>query len=220
MNTEQHLVIGGSSGLGLEIIRNLIKRGDLVRSVSRTSPPIKSGRHQWGECDLSSRDSILDAMDGWGQAKFRTITIAAGHQEREHSQWELEQWMYHMNVNCFGSALMFEACERRNLLADDLTVLVIGSQASQGSPWAPAYAMSKAALWAYWNSKYLQRKRRLTVNMLWPGRVNSKGNPKRDLPDGDLNQFREPSEVMPYAMTLLNYRETDAPTLQTLDLGR
>lgn len=221
MNTEQHLVIGASSGLGAEIARNFIRRMDYVRTVSRNEPPFgqDNGMHHWSECDLAKPGDILDAMDGWGQAKFQTVTIAAGHQERKASQWSLDEWQRHMQVNCFGSAMIFEECEKRNLLVDHPTVLVIGSQASQGSPWCPAYAMSKAALWSYWNCKYQQRKRALTVNLLWPGRVNTNGNPKRELPEGDPNPFREPNEVLPYILHLLNYRDTDAPSLQLLDLG-
>lgn len=213
-----HLVIGGSSGLGRAVVEHWLSKGEKVCSLSRTEPKIQSDLHTWVWCNLRDVKGLLEvARRIPHNYKFETVTVAAGVNVRHISQWDYyDQWIAHMESNCFGSSRLFEMLEREDLLVEHPTVVVFGSYLSKGSALYPAYAMAKAALWAYWRSKHLQRKGKLTVNQVWPGRVNTKGNPKRDLPTGDTCQFQEPSEVIPKMKHLFDPLPTN---IHTLDLG-
>jgi len=204
------LLTGGSYGIGAALVKSFRGRGDHVISASRSL--VKIG--DWYKCDFEKpgdpcilarqlhtyalKDSEGNRLDG--------VILNAGVQERTLSQWSIDQIEKHMRVNAFSQIALVEALEQLRVLNSNCRILFMGSQASKGSPWAPAYAMSKAAMQAYLDCKRLQSPN-YTIVTIWAGRVNTPGNPKRELPKNDPNPYREPEEIV--SLILQTFDETN-----------
>lgn len=217
-----HLVIGGSKGIGRRLAEELRERGDTVITLSRTPPPDNGA--SWFPCDLSSKlgmDTVLKAM--WvRKLEFDTVTFCAALQDRKATQWSWCNLARHVDVNFLGPVYLYCGLENFKLLKSRPTVLFFGSKAGEdGSSWAPAYASSKIAMWTWLKSKYLSQSEdiRMCVNQIFPGRVNTPGNPKRVLSKDDPVQFVEPMEIMPEVLKLLLLKAPCDINLTTVDLG-
>ena len=99
--------------------------------------------------------------------------------------------------------------------------MLLGSAAQHGNPRQPAYAMSKAALWAWMRSFTAAQpdQHPVSMNMVWPGRVDTPGNPLRALPEDDPDHFRAPERVAEVVHTDLS-QQPGGPRGTTVDLGR
>jgi len=128
-----------------------------------------------------------------------------------------------MDINCFSQCELYEQLDREKLINEKHTVLVMGSVAICGSSWAPAYAMSKAALETYWECKRDQRQKALrmglNVQIIYPGRVNTPGNPKRELDLTDPNPFKSTQDIIPELLKILNEKPSSTTRFNVHDLG-
>jgi len=213
------LVTGASSGIGEAIARELLNRGDSVVGVSRTRSPVTADKFRWYEYDLSSHQSCIELLEAWKGPnwQFNGMVAAGGMNDRQNSQRESVSMLDHFQVNCLGHVRLFEKA-LPYYFREDTTVLVVSSYlAKAGSAEYPAYSMSKAALELYFRSK--SRLDPITYNVLYPGRVATKGNPRRMLSADDPNTFKEPCEVAPVAVWMLD-QGLRGMTGQTIDLGR
>ena len=57
------VVTGGSSGIGLELVKNLLDTDFFVVSVSRSAPPIESAAHDFFACDLSKSEQVKETAE-------------------------------------------------------------------------------------------------------------------------------------------------------------
>ena len=62
-NEKLAVVTGGSSGIGLELVKNLLAADYFVVSVSRTAPPIESEAHDFFACDLSKSEQVKETAE-------------------------------------------------------------------------------------------------------------------------------------------------------------
>jgi 3-oxoacyl-[acyl-carrier protein] reductase len=215
------VVVGASRGLGLAVASLLHKNGETVVGLSR-NPPVDAFKWHWRKHEVGDvfgepflRDFIKDLSP-----VSKVVFCHALHGDKTGSQWFYDEFQKYMQVNCFGTIATFQSL-RSNFCATGCNVVLLGSAISQGSANQPAYAMSKAALQSWMKSYTLSQKpdSKVCINMLWPGRVNTDSNPKREVPPGDPNLFREPEEVAKYVAEMLNW-PVNGPRGQVIDLGR
>jgi len=232
------LVTGGSYGIGSTIVDILLEDDWKVVSISRSEPPHhKMGVKNfiWVKMDLMETDEIPLILADYRSYLFDLIVLNAAMQERRMTQWDLHQWKLHMELNCFAHAELIQQLERLGCLKQLKNVLLLGSHASTGSSRAPAYAMSKAAIWTFLMSKLsewervkqtpidwtddvaLQQIQAMEfvpcVNQLWPGRVVTPGNPADD------PAKRTPADLTDTLRFLLTVVPPNGITKQTIDLG-
>ncbi len=58
------VITGGSSGLGLSLVKKLLEKGCIVHNLSRTTPPIQDAHLTHHTCDIKSYESIKKATEG------------------------------------------------------------------------------------------------------------------------------------------------------------
>lgn len=224
MTGNRILVTGTSYGLGATLSELIRKRGDEVYSLSRTPPPDGSDE-QWVAADLSDLAEIERAADALAASlagdRFDGVVVNAALADKSQSQWTVDQVERHFRTNALGPFALWQALEQRDLIGAPCNVVLMGSFLQQGNVRQPAYAMSKAALWSWMRSYTMAQsvEAPVSMNMIWPGRVLTPANPRRDLPAGDPNLFYEPERVAEIVLTYL-YQAPNGPRGTVVDLGR
>ncbi len=202
------LVTGASYGMGHAVATRLLERENLVISLSRTNPMFDAGAtHRWYPFNLGKAGvkNLHVARMQKDVVAFSGICINVAVQEREKSQWSRQQIEKHLNVNCLGHAQLFMQMYEHGLVGPRCSIVVLDSfLGDSGSDWAVAYAMSKAALKAFFKSVYKRysEKLDLSVYFVQPGRVETPGNPVRELADGEPG-FQKPEGVAEVITDLL-----------------
>lgn len=216
------LITGTSYGLGAAVSAMVRARGDRVLSTSRTAP---DAEESWVRADLGDLGDVAGAVDAFEEAlggdRLDGVVFNAALADKSSSQWTVEQIDRHFRVNALGPVAMWQTLEERQLVGAPCNVVILGSFLQNGNVRQPAYAMSKAALWAWMRSYTMAQPTRhpVSMNMVWPGRVLTPANPMRELPEGDPNLFYEPERVAEVIGRFL-YQEPDGPRGTVLDLGR
>lgn len=224
MTGSRILVTGTSYGLGATLSQLIRKRGDAVLSLSRTPPPPES-EEQWIPLDLSDLSAIEGAVEAMVEAlggdRFDGVIFNAALADKTRSQWSTEQVERHFRTNALGPFALWQQLEQRDLLGSPCNVVLMGSFLQQGNVRQPAYAMSKAALWSWMRSYTMSQpgEAPVSMNMIWPGRVLTPANPRRELPAGDPNLFYEPERVADVVLSYL-YQAPHGPRGTVVDLGR
>jgi len=217
------LITGTSYGLGAAVSEMVRKRGDDVYSLSRTEPPVAT--ESWIGADLGEAESIRVAVAQFaarlGGERFDGAVFNAALADKSRSQWPADQVERHFRVNALGPVILWNELEALDLIGDPCNVVLMGSFLQNGNVRQPAYAMSKAALWA-WMRSYTMAQPTIapvSMNMVWPGRVLTPANPMRELPEGDPNLFYTPERVTGVIAGFL-YQDPNGPRGTVVDLGR
>lgn len=217
------LVTGTSSGLGVAISSAIRDRGGIVCSISRTRPDTDD--EVWVHADLGDTDSIRTAVDllceRIGVDRLDGVVLNAALADKSRPQWSAEQVERHFRVNALGSVALWNDLHEADVLASPCNVVILGSFLQNGNARQPAYSMSKAALWAWMRSYTMSQPSRapISMNMVWPGRVDTPANPVRDLPVGDPNHFYRPERVAEVVVRFLQERP-GGPRGTVTDMGR
>lgn len=164
------VVTGASSGIGEAIARRLLATGWHVTGLSRRSPAIEDHRFAHRAADLSSRDSVLAAVEG---LSARAFVHAAGL----------------MSTNLLGAldpetgAAMWQVhVQAASLLADRLLaemprggrIVLVGSRTATGAAGRSQYAATKSALTGLsrsWAAELAPRG--ITVNLVSPAATDT-----------------------------------------------
>lgn len=217
------LITGTSYGLGAAVSAMVRERGDQVFSLSRTPPPVDD--EIWVEADIGDGVAIERAVDAFaarlGGERFDGVVFNAALADKSRSQWPAEQVERHFRINALGPVTLWNLLDGHDLVGDPCNVVLMGSFLQNGNTRQPAYAMSKAALWAWMRSYTMAQPTNapVSMNMIWPGRVLTPANPARELPDGDPNLFYAPGRVAKVIAGFL-YQEAAGPRGTVVDLGR
>lgn len=140
------LVVGGSSGIGLSIVLNLLGKGEYVGVVDKNPFPAEYScdRVTYIPCDLSKGDySCLDGLED-----IDALFITAGFGHLKFFQELSEEYIQgSFSVNAVAPIQIIRHYYDRLLAAEDFTCAVMVSIAGRlSSPLFSVYSATKAAL--------------------------------------------------------------------------
>lgn len=140
------LVVGGSSGIGLSIVLNLLGKGEYVGVVDKNPFPAEYSceRVTYVPCDLSKGDySCLDGLED-----IDALFITAGFGHLKFFQELSEEYIQgSFSVNAVAPIQIIRHYYDRLLAAEDFTCAVMVSIAGRlSSPLFSVYSATKAAL--------------------------------------------------------------------------
>jgi 2-dehydro-3-deoxy-D-gluconate 5-dehydrogenase len=155
------LVTGGSSGLGLQIVRALVRAGAKVASLARTHEPTlceevsklasPDNRPMFVNSDVTRQSDIQKAFDDI-EAQYGLVTVLfnnAGISEKKRaSSIDRDSWRAIMAVNVDGQFFVAQEAARRLIAAKSAgsivnTTSILAESLLRGTA---AYATSKAAV--------------------------------------------------------------------------
>jgi NAD(P)-dependent dehydrogenase (short-subunit alcohol dehydrogenase family) len=162
-----------------------------VVSVSRTRPA--NAEERWIEADLGDIASLVRVVEQAAElapGPFDGVIMNAALADKSASQWTPEQVERHLRINAV-------------------------------SPFTLWSRMEEAALWSWMRSYTMNQpgNHPVSMNMVWPGRVDTPANPPRDLPPEDPNLFYPASRVADVVLGLL-YQAPGGPRGTVIDMGR
>lgn len=123
----RYVVTGGSSGLGRAIIRQFSEAGHYTYNLSREEPPSIAIGEQYIECDVTDKDSLLDAAEGIRTADALVNCAGINHLS-PFEDLEEDAWDAVMDTNAKGIFLASQAFLTKLRLGG--TILNIISNAS------------------------------------------------------------------------------------------
>jgi NAD(P)-dependent dehydrogenase (short-subunit alcohol dehydrogenase family) len=216
------LVTGTSYGLGAAVSAAVKARGDVVFSMSRTPPD--AGDEHWTRVDFGNTEEIGSAVSRLAEqldGPLDGVVLNAALADKSVDQWTTDQVERHLRVNALAPVELWNQLDAAELLGSPCNVVLMGSFLQNGNVRQPAYAMSKAALWAWMRSYTMNQPldSAVSMNMIWPARVETPANPRRELPPGDPNSFYSPERVAEVVLNYL-YQAPSGPRGTVVDMGR
>jgi 2-dehydro-3-deoxy-D-gluconate 5-dehydrogenase len=203
------LVTGGSSGLGLQIVRALVRAGAKVISAARTHDmtivddvmalAAPENTPQFVYADVTSQSDIERAFDS-AEAAHGLVTILfnnAGVTEKKRaSEIDRESWREIMAVNVDGQFFVAQEAARRMMAAKSggsiiNTTSILAESLLRGTA---AYATSKAAVAQMTRALALEwAAHGIRVNAIAPGWFPTRMNQEfLDSPGGDFIRGQNP----------------------------
>ena len=182
-------ITGGSSGIGLGLVRRFVRAGCRVTSAARRS---------CGEadlsliCDVTDKSSVRDAVEAC-EEKLGPIDIVIANAGIGHPSpgYALDSEIFErtFRTNVFGMLYVFEAVIPKMVERRQGQLVAISSLAAyRGLPEAGSYCASKAAVSSLTESLRLDLKRfGIAVTLVHPGYIKT--------PMTDRNRY-----VMPFLM--------------------
>ena len=202
------IVTGGTRGIGLAVVRLLIKRGYHVRALyARDELSAKNARElvpeaEFMKADVSKEDDVLRAFSDF-PALDLLVNNAGVALWRQVQDTTKEEWERVMNVNAGGTFLCCKHAVRRMLEGGGAIVNVSSVWGSVGGSCESAYSASKGAIISL--TKALAKElapSKITVNCICPGVIDTAMNghlsdaEKRALAQEiSLGRFGTPEEV-------------------------
>jgi len=184
------VVTGGSSGIGLTIVRRLLEDGYRVLSIDRQPPPDRPAGLDFHQADLLVEAQALAAADAVGRADAQLlVNDAAVVRPGACDVASVEDLRVSMALNLEIPQRLMQAALPAMKARGMGRVVNIASRAALGKPLRAAYSASKAGLigmtrtWALELGEF-----GITANCVAPGPIATdmfrKGNP----PDSPLTK--------------------------------
>jgi short-subunit dehydrogenase len=108
---KKYFITGVSGGLGLELMKQLVARGDFVYGVSRNYIPedqvLAENRNKWiwNSCDVTLDDEIKETLIHQESIDFLpdVVILNAGAISRDDNEFLMDKYQELFEVNCFGA---------------------------------------------------------------------------------------------------------------------
>ena len=168
MEKRTYFVVGGSSGIGLEIVRKLSNRGNAVYVGSRTSGPLNSMKEvthieldvTWDDFDFSNLPESIDGL----------VYCPGTLRLKPFQRLTLDDFLEDMQVNFLGAVKIIKACLKKlKKSSSGGSILLFSTVAVKtGMPYHSSIASSKAAVEGLTRSLAAEFAPRLRVNAIAP----------------------------------------------------
>lgn len=203
-NKRNILVVGGSSGIGKQLLERLVQKGDHVMVASRSAPELGvAAQITTQQFDVTDRSQTLDLPDSLDALIYMpgTITLKPFHRLSE------EDFARDMDVNCFGAVRVLQQALpalKRSELESAAVVLFSSVAATTGMPFHASIAAAKSAVEGLARSLAAEWAPRIRVNAIAPSLtdtplaasfLSSEDRVKAAADRHPLNRIGKPAEV-------------------------
>lgn len=230
--TRNHVIVGGTSGIGASLARRLLERGHRVLVLSRH--PDRAAEHEglrherleslrWDAlAEDFPRDALPDLIHGLvycpGSIRLRPFARLTAQELREDFE-----------LNCIGALRAAQGCVDRLKDAEDSSILFFSTVAvGLGMPFHASVAAAKGAVEGLTRSLAAELAPRIRVNALAPTLTRTPmaerlvGTPERQVAAAErhpLKRVGEPDEVAAAALWLLEDAPLTTGQIVALDSG-
>lgn len=163
------LIVGGSSGIGLDTIKKLAEKGNDIYSVSRREPdaPLKEHLSLDITQDIIPKSFIPERLDGLVYCPG-TINL------RPFKSLKVEDYQNDMEVNFFGAIKVIKACLSALKKSDQASIVLFSTVAvKQGMPFHASIASAKGAIEGLTMSLAAEFSPKIRVNCIAPSLTNT-----------------------------------------------
>ncbi|MEO1513693.1 MAG: SDR family oxidoreductase [Bacteroidota bacterium] len=160
------VVFGGSSGIGLSLVQQLLDKGYNLSVVSRTGDNLASLGVQHIAADVLTDDlkglPLPDRIDGLAYCPG-SITL------KPFRSLKPEQFRSDYEINVIGAVRALQACQRKMKASDSASVVLFSTVAvGQGMPFHSSIAAAKGAVEGLTRSLAAEWAPRIRVNCIAP----------------------------------------------------
>ena len=161
-------IVGGSSSIGVVIIRALLDAGNEVAATYRTAIPPGLGGAGWSRADMRSAEDIAALAGPAAGADVAVLLpgLSLGQQLGTYTDSQIDEVV---EVNFSGQ---FRAVQRlAPVMADPSHIIIMGSMAGHRGSADPLYGATKGAMHALAKSLAKSLAPKTRVNVVAPGMV-------------------------------------------------
>jgi uncharacterized protein len=210
------LITGASSGIGREIVRQLIQQGDYPLLVARNQHTLQAIKKEWIDCetfpcDVTQPEQVKqlvdEVIDRFG--KVDVLINNAGYGRFGGSlDLPLTDYMGMITTNYLGAVYLTQALLPHMLVQGSGRIINIASIAGlTGIPNLAAYCASKFALIGFFEALHLEYYPIIQVGVLCPGPVRTPffqgKDPSHHFPAPVARQLMDVETVARHAIQLI-----------------
>ena len=171
------VVIGGSSGVGLGLLKHFVAEGKNVMNGSRTKPELKHDLLKHAFLDVCDTESVRQFFDSPSAANIHGLVYCAGVTVRKTKleDFDRDAFLKLLDVNVAGFALIMKHAMRR-MSPDGCRVVAIGSMATRSISQYSGFEYSASKLALSGLVRHFARdlaSLNILVNSVHPGPINT-----------------------------------------------
>jgi 3-oxoacyl-[acyl-carrier protein] reductase len=140
---KKYIVAGGSTGMGLELVKDLLHEGNEVHVFSRSKPELEDTSyliyHPWNALSDVPNLEMFEEINGLVYLPG-TINLKPFH------RFSLAEWQEEMQVNTFGAAIFLQQALSGLKRAKGSVVLMSTVAVQTGMPFHTSISMAKGAI--------------------------------------------------------------------------
>lgn len=157
------LIVGGSSGIGFDLIKKLAKQGNQVYNLSRTAPEFTSNHYPFDvTTDEFPTTLEVEQLDGLVYCPG-TINL------KPFRSLKLDDYKNDMDVNFFGAIKVIKACLPKLKKSAHASIVLFSTIAvAQGMPYHASIASAKGAVEGLTRSLAAEFAPKIRVNCIAP----------------------------------------------------
>lgn len=171
MKNKNYVIVGGSSGIGLSLVKQLVSEGANVTVISRTSENLQnmtSIRHIPLDvvADEFDKNDLPDEIHGLAYCPG-TINL------KPFRSLKMEDFQHDFDVNVMGAVKVLQASYRKFVKGDASVVLFSTVAVNLGMPFHSSIAAAKGAVTGLTKSLAAEWSPNIRVNCIAPSLVNT-----------------------------------------------
>lgn len=160
------VVIGGSHGIGLEVLKKQLELGAEVFNYSRTSPPVEHPSLLHRECDILVGDIDKETFP---ETIDKLVYCPGSINLKPIRGLKLLDFREEMEINFFGAVKVMKACLAALKKSDSASVVMFSTVAvGQGMPFHSSISASKGAIEGFARSLAAELAPGIRVNVVSP----------------------------------------------------
>lgn len=178
MKNKVCIIIGGSSDIGIELIKNMLKRGYVVYSTyNSTNPTFNSEKLIWEKVDLTKNDEVKKYINFLRQnvENINVFFYNASMQMRKRLKDTTDEYINNIfNVNVFSCFKMIR--DLFDIFDNSCKIIITGSQMGiNPHSVSPIYGMTKECLHSMVKNLVKEfDSTNITINAVVPGFVETR----------------------------------------------
>ena len=164
---KNYLIIGGSKGVGEQIVKELSGKGNFCHVISRSKPSYEFNGNWYEVNALTEELPVIEAIDG-------LVYCLGSINLKPFNRLSLEDFNTDLNVNFFGALKAFQHYLPTLKKAEQASVVMFSTVAVQsGMPYHASIASAKGALEGLVKSLAAEFAPKVRVNAIAPSLIDT-----------------------------------------------